>query len=370
MPRQLLFLPGPVTVAPPVLEAAARPLINHRGPEFAALLERITTALPPVFGTGAEVVLLGSSGTGGLEAVLTNLFSPGERLLSCAVGAFGKRFAEMAAHYGYEVEPLETPVGAALDPTALAARLERDGRREIAGVLLTHNETSTGVACDMAAIAAVLRAHGAISLVDSVSGIAASEFRMDEWGYDAVVTASQKGFAAPPGVAMVALSERAWRRTGGAASRRYYFDLQRARDFARIGETPWTPPISILYALDVALQRYHAEGMTAVIARHANYAAMVRERFEAMGFTLVSRPGAHSPTIVAAYPPPGVDSKSLLKNLRENHGLVLAGGQGELAGKIVRFGTMGDVSEADVRGALDAIEREMRVTSGVAESRA
>ncbi|HET6274832.1 MAG TPA: alanine--glyoxylate aminotransferase family protein [Candidatus Cybelea sp.] len=370
MPRQLLFLPGPVTVAQPVLEAAARPLINHRDDEFGAMLERITGALPPVFGTKAEVLLLGSSGTGGLEAVLANLFSPGARLLSCAVGAFGKRFAEMASEYGCVVEPLETPLGAALDPAVLAARLDRDERREIDGVLLTHNETSTGVACDMAAIGTVLRAHGAISLVDSVSGIAASEFRMDEWGYDAVVTASQKGFAAPPGVAMVALSERAWKRTESARSPRYYFDLRRARDFARIGETPWTPPISILYALDVALQRYHAEGMATVVARHARFAAIVRDAFERMGFTLVSRPGAHSPTIVAAYPPEGVDPKRLLKDVREKHGVVLAGGQGELAGKIVRFGTMGDVGEAEVLGALDAIECEVRVTSGVVESTA
>jgi aspartate aminotransferase-like enzyme len=370
MPRQLLFLPGPVTVAQPVLEAAARPLINHRGEEFAALLARITGALPAIFGTRQDVVLLGSSGTGGLEAVLTNLFSPGERLLSCAVGAFGKRFAEMASAYGCAVEPLETPLGAALDPAALAARLERDSQRQISGVLLTHNETSTGVACDMAAIGAVLREHGAISLVDSVSGIAASEFRMDEWAYDAVVTASQKGFAAPPGVAMVALSERAWGRTASARAARYYFDLRRARDFARIGETPWTPPISILYALDVALQRYQAEGMQAAFARHAHFAAIVRTAFERMGFTIVSRPGAHSPTIVAAYPPADVDPKSLLKSLREKYGLVLAGGQGELAGKIVRFGTMGDVSEDDVLGALAAIETELRVTSGVAGSTA
>lgn len=366
MSRELLFLPGPVTVAQPVLEASARPMINHRGEEFAALLARITGALPPVFGTREEVVLLGSSGTGGLEAVVTNLFAPGERLLSCAVGAFGKRFAEIAADYGCVVEPLETPIGAALDPQALRARLERDSAREIAGVLLTHNETSTGVACDMAALAPALRAHGAISLVDSISGLAASEFRMDEWGYDAVVTASQKGFAAPPGIAMVALSRRAWTRTERRGIARFYFDLRAARDFARRGETPWTPPISVAYALDVALQRYHAAGMAEAFARHERYAAIVRDALETMGFTLVSRPGAHSPTVVAAYPPAGADAKELLRLLRVKHGVVLAGGQGELAGKIVRFGTMGQVSEADVRGALAAIEREVRIISGVA----
>ncbi len=366
MPRQLLFLPGPVTVAQPVLEAASRPLINHRGEEFAQLLQRVTDALRPVFGTSDDVMLLGSSGTGALEAVVTNLFSPGERLLSCAVGAFGKRFAAIAQAYGCVVDPLETPLGAGLDPDALKARLEADADRQIAGVLLTHNETSTGVACDMAAFVPSLRAHGAISLVDSVSGLGASEFRMDEWGYDAVVTASQKALAAPPGAAMVALSKRAWKRSASAHIPRFYFDLLRARDAARDGETPWTPPISILYALDVALQRYHAEGMEAAYARHSRFASTVRTGLQAMGFTLVSQPDAHSPTVVAAYPPPGVEPKNLLRALRENHGIVLAGGQGELAGKIVRFGTMGDVSDVDLLGAIDAIGLELRVISGVA----
>ena len=189
---------------------------------------------------------------------------------------------------------------------------------------------------------------------------------MDQWGYDAVVTASQKAFAAPPGVAMMALSERAWKRSAVARTPRFYFDLQYARDAARDGQTPWTPPITILYALDVALQRYHALGMESAYARHAHFAQSVRAAFGAMGFTLVSRPDAHSPTVVAAYPPSGVEPKSLLEALRRNHGLVLAGGQGELAGKIVRFGTMGDVSEVELMGAIDAIALELRVISDVA----
>ncbi|MBV8530988.1 MAG: alanine--glyoxylate aminotransferase family protein, partial [Candidatus Eremiobacteraeota bacterium] len=357
MQRQLLFLPGPVTVAQPVLEAAARPMINHRGGEFAHLLERLSSALRPVFGTHGNVLLLGSSGTGAMEAVFANLFSPGDRLLSCAVGTFGKRFAAIAEHYGCKVEPLETSLGAALDPHALAARLERDRAREIAGVLLTHNETSTGVACDMAAIAPILKEHGAISLVDSVSGLGATEFHMDEWGYDAVVSASQKALAAPPGIGMVALSERAWIRSATARLPRFYFDLRRARDGAERGEMPWTPPISIIYALDVALQRYHAEG-TSRYARLARYAATVHAAFERLGFSLVSRPGAHSTTVVAAFSPRGVEAGPLLKRLRETHGVVLAGGLGELAGKIVRFGTMGDIGEDDILAAIDAIERE------------
>lgn len=356
MPRQLLFLPGPVMLAQPVVEALACPLIDHRGPEFAKVLRRIKDALRPVYGTEGDVIVLGSSGTGALETAVANLLEPGERVLSCAVGVFGKRFAAIAERYGCIVEPLETPLGAALDPEALEARLASDRERQIAGVLLTHNETSTGVANDMAALAPIMRAHGAITLVDSISGLGASEFRMDEWGFDVVVAASQKAFAAPPGVAMVAASERAWDRIARTRSPRFYFDLKHARDAAEHGQMPWTPPISIIYALDVALQRYHAEGMANAYARHSRFAATVRAALQRLGFTLVSRPDAHSPTVVAAHPPDGVDVGTLLKRLREEHRVVLSGGQAELAGKILRFGTMGDVRDVDFLGAIGAIE--------------
>jgi aspartate aminotransferase-like enzyme len=357
MKKTLLLLPGPVPVAQPVLEATAWPMINHRGPEFAELLARLERGMQPVFGTSNDVVFLGSSGTGGMEAAVASCFAPGDRLLSCPVGVFGKRFAEIARAFGCDVEVLETPLGAALDPAALRARLQRDDAKSFRGILLTHNETSTGVQNDMAAIAAVTRDHDALTLVDSVSGLGASPFAMDAWGYDVVVTASQKAFAAPPGVAVVAASDRAWsaieKNTRGA---RFYFNLHTAREFASKGQTAWTPPISIFYALAVALERYHADGLEANFERHANYARAVRSAFEALGCTIFSRPDAHSVTVVAAYPPEGVDAANLRKTLRERYGVVLSGGQGELTGKIVRFGTMGDVAENDLLGAIAALE--------------
>jgi aspartate aminotransferase-like enzyme len=356
MKKSLLLLPGPVSVAQPVLEAMARPMMNHRGPEFAEMLARIERDLRPAFGTAGDVVLLGSSGTGAMEAAFVNLFSPGDVLLSCPIGVFGKRFASIAQSFGCVVETLDTPAGSALDVPALRARLEADTEKRIAGVLLTHNETSTGVQNDMAALAPVLRAHGAITLVDSISGLGASDFRMDDWGYDVVVTASQKAFAAPPGIAMFAASKRGWERMERSAVPRFYFDARKAREFAKTGQTPWTPPISIIYALETALERYHAEGQEAVYKRHARYAHAVRAALEALGFTMLSRPDAHSVTVVAAYPPDGVDAAALLKRLRERYGVVLSGGQGDLTGKIVRFGTMGDVTEGDIIGALGAIE--------------
>ena len=356
MRKTLLLLPGPVPVAQPVLEAMAWPMINHRGPEFAELLARLERGMKPVFGTSGDVIFLGSSGTGGLEAAVASCFSPGDRVLSCPVGVFGKRLAEIARVHGCEVEVLETPLGAALDPAALRARLQQSDAPSLRGILLTHNETSTGVQNDMAAIAAVTRGHDALTIVDSVSGLGASPFEMDAWGFDVVITASQKAFAAPPGVAVVAANERAWKAIESSRATRFYFDLGKAREFATKGQTPWTPPISIFYALAVALERYHMDGLESNFGRHASYARAVRAAFEALGCTIFSRPDAHSVTVVAAYPPDGVDPAKLLKTLRERHGVVISGGQGELTGKIVRFGTMGDVAENDLLGAIAALE--------------
>ena len=356
MKKNLLLLPGPVPVAQPVLEAMAWPMINHRGPEFADLLARIERGMQPVFGTSQDVLFLGSSGTGGLETAVVNCFSPGDVVLSCPVGVFGKRLAEIASSYGCVVETLDVPLGSAVDVRALGERLAADRAHAIRGVLLTHNETSTGVQCDMAAISRAVGDHPALTVVDSVSGLGASEFAMDDWGFDVVVTASQKALAVPPGLAMIAASEPAWNAMERARIPRYYFDLRKAREFARKGQTAWTPPISIFYALAVALERYHSAGMEAQFERHARYARAVRAAFEALGMRVFSHPDAHSVTVVAAEPPEAVDAATLLKTLRERYGVVLSGGQGQLAGKIVRFGTMGDVSEYDILGAIGALE--------------
>ncbi len=205
--KNLLFIPGPVTVAEPVLAAMSKPLIDHRGPQFAAMMQRIDAGLRPIFGTqSADVLMLGSSGTGGLEAAIAGTFSPGETVLAAPVGVFGRRLIAIAQTYGVNVDVLETDLGHALDAQALAQRLQADTQRKYKGILLTHNETSTGVQNDMAQIAPIAAEHGALTIVDSVSGMGATEFLMDEWGFDVVVSASQKVLAAPPGIAMVAVS--------------------------------------------------------------------------------------------------------------------------------------------------------------------
>ena len=358
MSKNLLFIPGPVTVAESVLSALAQPLIDHRGPEFKALLGSIAARMKPIFGTElAEVVLLTASGTGGLEAAVASLFGPGDRVLACPIGVFGKRLIAIAQTFGCEVEVLETEWGSALDPQALRARLAADTERRIAGVLLTHNETSTGTQNDMAALAAAIRGHGAFTVVDSVSGLAAGDFRMDEWGYDIVVTASQKALAAPPGLAMVAVAPRAWERMdANRGAQRFYFDLRKAREFAKLGQTPWTPPVSIAFALDAALDDFGRVGARATWERHTRYARAIRAGVTALGLRIYSREGAHSVTVVAIEVPEGLDGDGIRKTLREQRGVVIGGGQGPLKGKLFRIGTMGDLSQTDVLGALGALE--------------
>jgi aspartate aminotransferase-like enzyme len=357
MRKNLLFIPGPVTVPEPVLAAMSKPLIDHRGPQFAALSERIDQGLRPIFGTrDADIVLLGSSGTGGLEAAIASTLSPGDTVLAAPVGVFGRRLIAIARTYGVEVDVLETDLGHAVDADALAERLRGESAKRYKAILLTHNETSTGVQNDMARIAPIVREHGALTIVDSVSGLGATDFRMDEWGYDVVVSASQKVLAAPPGVAMVAVSPRAWKAIEASKTPRFYFDLLKAREFARQGQTPWTPPVSVLFALDAALRHYNAEGAEYVWKRHAMYAEAIRAAFSALGLEVFSQPDAHSVTVVAGKVPAGLDAATLLRKLREERGVSLSGGQLELKGKIVRMGTMGDVSQTDVLGALGAIE--------------
>jgi aspartate aminotransferase-like enzyme len=360
MPKSLLFIPGPVEVSEPVLAAMAKPLINHRGPEYARLLHSIAERMQSIFATKGDVLLLGSSGTGSLEAAVTNMFGPGDTLLACPTGVFGERIAAIAKMWGCTVEVLETPWGAGVDPQALAARLRADRENKITGILLTHNETSTGVQIDLGAMARAIGDHPAYVIVDSVSGLGASEFKMDEWKLDVVCAASQKALACPPGLAMVAVSSRAWQKMKSNKAPRFYFDLQKHKEFFDKGEPPWTPPVSVAFALDVAIDLYQREGPRDVWARHACYTDALHEAVKALGMQIFSRDGVHSVTVTGILTPQGLDNQTVLTKLLQEHGVVISGGQGKMAGKMWRWGTMGAISEADMVGALGAFETVIR----------
>jgi len=329
---------------------------NHRGPSAQALYAHLNGVLQAVMQTSQPVLLLGSSGTGGLEAVIVNVFSPGDALLALPFGAFGDRIVAIARAFGANVETIECEWGEPPDPNALRERLARDSRHAIKGVLLTHNETSTGVLGDLRALAQARGDHPALFVVDSVSGAGATDLRMDEWGLDAVVTASQKALGGVPGAAMVALSERAWKATESAKMPRFYFDLRRAREAAGKGQTSFTPPFSCLLALERAADNYMKEGRLAAFARHALFAEAIRAGCTALGLDLLARRGAYSPALTAVRAPANVEVREIQTGLRERFGVIVGGGQMRLEGRIFRIGNMGAISSRDIIGAMGALE--------------
>ncbi|HSL98390.1 MAG TPA: alanine--glyoxylate aminotransferase family protein [Candidatus Deferrimicrobiaceae bacterium] len=351
-----LRIPGPTALPPSVREAGARQMINHRGPEFAALLGRIQAGMQPYFGTTGDVALLTCAGTGGLETAVVNTLSPGDRVLGISIGSFGDRFAKIAEVYGASVERISAEWGWAAEPAEVRERLAAGGR-DYRAVLLTHNETSTGVMNPVAELAAAIReeAPDALILVDAVSSLGAVPFEMDAWGCDVVVTGSQKAWMAAPGLAMVAASERAWAAMETARMPRFYLDLRKHRDSLANGETPWTPAVAVAFQVDEGLRLMAEETPAGVFARHEVCAAATQAGLEALGFELFAEPAHRSKTVTAAWIPEGLDWKTLNGELKRRN-LVLAGGQGKLAGRIFRVGHLGMVRLDEILAAVGTIE--------------
>ncbi len=346
-----LRIPGPTPVPADILEAVGRPMVNHRGREFAALIQRVTERLRQFYLTSGDVLILSASGTGGMEAAVVNTLSPGDKVLAVSIGAFGDRFGAIAETYGAQVRPLAYEWGEAADPEEIRGALAADP--DTAAVLVTHNETSTGVTNPLEEIAKVVREADRLLLVDAVSSLGAIPMEMDGWGLDVVVTGSQKGWMVPPGLAFVCLSERAWKANESARMPRFYLDAARHLDFLHKGQTPWTPSMSLFFGLDVALERMAAEGLEGIHARHASIGRMVREGVKTLGLELlVSDERYASNTVTAIRCPEGVEVKALRTTLEDEYDVVVAGGQARLSGKIFSIGHLGLVSEDDIRHAL------------------
>jgi aspartate aminotransferase-like enzyme len=339
---QNLRVPGPTPLPAEVREAQAAPMIDHRGTEFGEMLREISAGVAELIGTSGDVLLLTGSGSGALEAAVVNTLSPGDRVLAVTIGSFGDRFAKIAAAFGAQVERFEVPWGEAAEPATLAAHLAANPPYR--AVLLTHNETSTGVTNPLRdLVAAVRNAPGdPLVLVDGISGLGAMPFEMDAWRIDLVVSASQKAWMGSPGIAIAAMSERAWAANATARMPRAYWDLAEARNWAEKGQTPWTPAVSVLFGLRVGVGRLMAEGKEQTWARHAAIAAAVQAGLEALGLRLVATPRDRSSTVTAAWLPEGLEWAPFNAAMRAR-GLVVAGGQGAWAGRILRFGHMGVV---------------------------
>jgi len=349
-----LRIPGPTPCPPEVLQAMARQMINHRGPEFGEMMHDITAKLKQLFQTENDLYLLTGSGTGGLEAAIVNTLSPGDKALSVTVGVFGERFTDMAAEFGAEVIPLRFEYGKAADPDEIRRALQKEP--EIKAVLITHNETSTGVTNDLATISSVVKEFDKLLLVDAISSLGSIDLPVDKWHCDVTVTASQKGWMVPPGMAMVSVSKEDRQPHPTARKPRFNWDFARARKYLEIGQTPWTPAVSIVFALSVALDLILKEGLSNIFARHARVGKAAREGVKSLGLSLFADEKYASNTVTAISVRDGLNVKELLKILREEYQIVLAGGQASLQGKIFRIGHLGLITEEDIKEIVSALK--------------
>ena len=352
MKKTHLFAPGPTPIPPEALLAMAHPILHHRTPEYEALLAEVREGLKVLFQTTEEVLLFAASGTGGMEAAVVNTLSPGEKALVIRGGKFGERWGEICQAYGVNFTPIDVPYGKAVDPGLVAAALAKDP--QIAVVLSTYSETSTGVLHDIKAIAEAVRKTPTLLVVDAITSLGVMDVPMDDWGLDVVVAGSQKALMLPPGLAMVGVSRKAWAAVERSRLPKYYFDFAAEQKHLLKNQSRFTPAISLVVGLRETLRMIRSEGLPNIFRRHERLAAAMRAGITALGLELFAeRP---SPAVTAVLVPRGIDGGTIIKTLRTRHRVIIAGGQGSLKGKIFRLATMGYADSSDVVVALSALE--------------
>ena len=350
-----LRIPGPIPVPEDVLTAMASPMINHRGQQFQEILYRITERIQKVFETSSDVFILTGSGTAALEAAIVNTLSPGQKVLNTSIGFFGDRFGEIARRYGAEVTDLQFPWGDAVDLDILRKSLNDDP--ELTAVLVTHNETSTGVTNDLEAVSNIVKKEfNKLLLVDGISSVSSIPLKTDAWGCDVVATASQKGWMTPPGLSFISFSEEAWKAYEYSTMPKYYFDMGQYRRYYEKGQPPYTPSLSTYFALDLALGKIISEGIDSMYDRHEYIAEMTRTGISAIGLELFPEKNVASNTVTAVRVPESVSCSELLSYLSKEKGIILGGGQGPVEGKIFRIGHMGYVDISEIQEVLDALK--------------
>jgi aspartate aminotransferase-like enzyme len=346
-----------------VLELAGSQMINHRGPEYSDMLDRMTRNLKTVFMTQNDVYFITSSGTGAMETAVVNTISPGDKVLSIIIGAFGERFAEIAEAYGADVTRLSFDLGQAADLDKVRETIQ--GMSDLRAVIFTHNESSTGVSNPLEDLARIIHDESdALILVDAVSSAGGVPIAVDAWGIDAVATASQKSWISPPGISMVTFSKKAWEAHERSTTPKYYLDIAQYRDYLKIGQPPFTPCLPAMFTLEAALQSMVDEGIENVFARHYEIAQHTRDGAKALGLELLPDPKFASNTVTAIRLPEGLDGKVFLAEVTKNYNVILGGGQKSLVGKIFRVGHMGWVEKSHIDEALKAAEETLkRMTS-------
>lgn len=358
MMKRYLLAPGPTPVPPEVLLAMAQPIIHHRAPEFAELFGQVRDDLKWLFQTANDVLILASSGTGGMEGSVANFLSPGDKALTVNGGKFGERWGKLCKTFGVQVTELKVEWGQAVDPQAVADALKKDP--SIKAVYVQASETSTGVAHDVRRIAEIVRScEDTIVVVDAITALGVMDLKTDAWGLDVVITGSQKALMLPPGLAFVSVSDKAWRLAEKAKNGAFYFDFKKERQSQAKNQTAYTPAVSMILGLQQVLKMLKAEGLEAVFARQAKLAQAMREGAQAAGLSLLAEDNP-SNAVTAIRSPEGVDGQAIYKNLRVQYGITAAGGQDHLKGKIFRVSHMGYMDRFDVITALAAIEMTLK----------
>ena len=355
MKKNYLLTPGPTPLPPEVCESLSRPIIHHRTPQFQTILKEAHEGLKYVFQTANDVFILASSGTGGMESAAINFLSPGDTVISVEAGKFGERWTEICKAYGIACEVMKVEWGNAVDPKAIEAKL-KEGKGRIKAVFTTLCETSTGVATDIQAIGEVVKATDAILVVDAISGLGAIDLQSDAWNCDVVVSGSQKGLMLPPGLGFISVSPKAWKMAETSKCPKYYFDLKAAKKAYASTDTPWTPAIGLVIALNEAIRMMKTETLEKTFAWHHKMAEAVRAAVKALGLELFA-PNAYSDVVTAVKVPAGVDGEKLVKTMRDTYGVTIAGGQSEMKGKIFRFAHMGYIGEFDIITGISCLEK-------------
>jgi aspartate aminotransferase-like enzyme len=350
-----LFTPGPTALHPGVLEAMARPIPHHRTDEFRAIFKECIVGLKSFLKTEDEVLVLACSGTGGMEAALANVLDPGDRMIALVAGNFGERWEKIGKAYGMNVQVLKAAWGEAVAPEEVARALDADPK--VKAVFVQFSESSTGAKHDIEALARITRGRpGTLLVVDAISGAGAMALETAAWGVDVVIVGSQKALALPPGLAFLSVSARAWERIESAKSPRFYFDLRRERKAQAGGESAFTPAISNMVALRAALEFVRGMGgVDALVANAGTLAACTRAAADVLGLPLVA-PKAYGDALTALHPPKGIESGAIVKGLKAEFGSTVAGGQGDLKGKILRVAHLGYYDTTDIFGVLGTLE--------------
>ena len=356
-----LRIPGPTPLLPQVLSSLSQQMISHRGKSYEKIHQEIILGLQYFYQTKNPIYLLTASGTAGLETAIVNFFSPGDQVVFFTCGEFGNRWAEIGRRFGLKVTQVKFVDGTGVKNVQKTLST----MDKIAGVFITHNETSTGVLNNLFEIAHIVKAHSSkpLLLVDSVSALGGTDLPMDSLGIDVLISASQKAWMASPGIAMVAVSPYAWEKHQRSTFPRYYFDLSLYEKFSQKNQTPATPAVSVLYSLRTSLDLLKKEGKEKVFQKHIELRDYFRSEIKKLGLKLLVADAEASPTITALFPPTGVDEKEWRNILKDKYQLVIAGGMGELKGKIVRVAHIGYITKLDLDQVVDSFKKSLKEMS-------